>query len=100
MFDEPDRETPNTDSKVGLWLSLFAGCGTGYWAYSLDPTGEAGSVLVWPAAVVAGCVSLAFLATGIIARNEPYGWSLIVGGFSTLFLFFLAADVLRTLLGN
>ncbi|CAN5372025.1 hypothetical protein BH10ACI2_BH10ACI2_15080 [soil metagenome] len=89
-------ESSVTSAIIGLFLSLLVGGGTGYWAYILDPTGTGGSVLIFPAFIVMGLVSIAFLAVGYIMR----GWPLVIGFLAAPFLFFAVSNIFRFLLND
>ena len=93
------HQRKSTGSAIGIVLTLLAGPGTGYWAYLLDPTGSGGSILQFPAFIVAGLSTIAFVGVGLIGRNESYGASLILGGVVTPVLFFLSSNLFRSVLG-
>ncbi len=97
MFKDAETEAKaTTGTGVGLILSLFSGGSSGYWAYTLDPAGTGGSILVFPAILVVGLLSITFLVTGIITRNEPYGWSLVLGSIATPVLFIASSNIFRS----
>lgn len=101
MLKDSDSETKSTvGSSIGLILSVFVAGSGGFWAYTLDPAGTGGSILILPAVIIVGLVTVAFMGMGIIARNEAYGGSFMIGSIMIPVLFFAASYMFRSWFGS
>jgi|GEM_PF-3937470 len=98
MWDASESDDPNSGGNVGYALSILVGTGLGYWGYTLDRQGAGETIPLLPAILAVGALTIAFFVTGIVTRNESYGWSLFLGGVLLPVVFVSAMNIFQALM--
>ena len=98
MKELNDREsTERVGAGIACVLSIVVGIGLGYWAVSLDPSGNGASVRIMPVTITMLMLCIAFFVTGLVT-HKTIGWGLVFGAGLLPFVFLVSANILRALL--